>query len=60
MPNYLMGIDNGCTVSKAALFTADGQEVAVASAKTQASSPRPDWYERDTEEVWTSTAAAVK
>ncbi|HOD82673.1 MAG: L-xylulose/3-keto-L-gulonate kinase [Planctomycetes bacterium ADurb.Bin126] len=60
MPQYLMGIDNGCTVSKAALFTADGKEVAVASAKTQATSPKPDWYERDTEEVWTSTAAAVK
>ena len=28
MTQYLLGIDNGCTVSKAGLFTLAGQEVA--------------------------------
>ena len=26
MPKYLLGIDNGSTVSKAALFTTDGED----------------------------------
>jgi sugar (pentulose or hexulose) kinase len=31
MAEYLMGIDNGGTVSKAAIFTLDGKEVSVAA-----------------------------
>ena len=57
---YLLGIDNGGTVAKAALFTRDGREVAVASSKSDSRSPQPGWIEFDTDQLWQATAAAVK
>ena len=35
MAKYLLGIDNGGTMAKVALFTSDGKEVAVASRKSE-------------------------
>ncbi len=60
MPELLLGIDNGGTVSKAALFTADGREVAVASRRADLIEPRPGHFERDPEALWRSTAEAVR
>jgi len=60
MVQYLLGIDNGCTVSKAALFALDGREVAVASAKTQLLCPQSGWSERDMDEMWAKTAQTVR
>lgn len=60
MKTYLLGIDNGGTVSKAALFTAEGREVAVASRKVQVLEPKPGWSERDMDGIWRATAAAVR
>ena len=60
MPKYLLGTDNGCTMSKAALFTLDGREMAVASQKTETLTPKPGHLERDVPEMWRSTAAAIK
>jgi L-xylulokinase len=60
MPEYLLGIDNGGTVSKAALFTAHGREVAVASRKVQVLEPKPGWSERDMDGIWRATAAAIR
>ncbi len=59
MGRYLLGIDNGCTVSKAALFTMDGREIAVASAKTELLASQTGWSERDMDEMWDKTAQAV-
>ncbi len=59
MSKYLLGIDNGVTVSKAALFTTDGEEVAVASHKTKMLTPQPGYTERDPDELWQATAEAV-
>jgi L-xylulokinase len=59
MGQYLMGIDNGGTVSKAAIFTLDGKEAAVASRKTDTLTPQPGWAERDMETVWQTTAEAI-
>ena len=52
MPKYLLGTDNGCTVSKAALFTTDGKELAVASRRTETLTPEIGWFERDVDELW--------
>jgi len=41
MAKYPLGTDSGCTMSKAALFTLDGREVAVASRKTETLTPQP-------------------
>ncbi len=60
MASYLMGIDNGLTVSKAAIFDLQGREVAVQGHKVELSYPRPAWVERDSETVWQTTAAAIR
>jgi len=60
MPQYLLGTDNGCTMSKAALFTLDGREMAVASQKTETLTPKPGHLERDVPDMWRSTAAAIR
>ncbi|MCF7972637.1 MAG: carbohydrate kinase, partial [Phycisphaerae bacterium] len=53
------GIDNGCTVSKAGLFTLAGHEVAVASGKSELLCPHPGWQERDMSQMWDQTSAAI-
>ena len=60
MARYLMGIDNGLTVSKAAIFDLEGHEVAVAGRKTDISYPHPGWTERDMDTLWRSTAGAIR
>ena len=60
MGRYLLGIDNGSTVSKAALFDLHGREIAVASCKADTEYPHPGWTERDMEMLWQSTASAIR
>jgi L-xylulokinase len=60
MSQYLLGIDNGSTVSKAALFDLKGREVAVASCKADTEYPHPGWTERSMETLWQSTASAIR
>ncbi|MHC4457231.1 MAG: FGGY-family carbohydrate kinase [Planctomycetota bacterium] len=60
MAKYLLGIDNGCTVSKAAIFDLQGKEIAVASRRTETLTPKPGWAERNINEVWQATAEAIK
>jgi L-xylulokinase len=60
MGKYLLGIDNGSTVSKAALFDLRGKEIAVASCKADTEYPHPGWTERDMEMLWQSTASAIR
>ena len=60
MAKYLLGVDNGCTMSKAALFTLDGREKAVAGRKTRALTPKAGWMERDVPEMWRATSAAIR
>ncbi len=60
MAKYLLGTDSGCTMSKAALFTLDGKEVAVASRKTETLSPEPGHLERNIPQMWKATCEAVR
>jgi L-xylulokinase len=60
MGEYLLGIDNGSTVSKAALFDLHGTEIAVASCKAETEYPHPGWTERGMEMLWQSTASAIR
>lgn len=60
MSKYLLGIDIGSTVSKAALFDLQGNEIAVASSKGETLYPYPGWTERDMDSLWSSTAAAIR
>ena len=57
---YLVGIDNGGSEIKCAVFSADGREVAVASRRLPIEVPHPSWSERDSLEVWEKNAEAIR
>lgn len=56
----LLGIDSGQTAGKAALFTLDGRQVAVASVPTRVSHPHPRWAERELDDVWEQLTRAIR
>jgi L-xylulokinase len=58
--SYLLGIDNGGTVAKAAVFDLEGNELAVATRKVEAATPQPGWTELDMDLLWSATAEAVR
>ena len=57
---YLMGIDNGGTFSKAAIFDAEGNQVAVASEPTKTLTPKPGYTERNMTELWEVNARVIR
>src|SRR5512145_2281829 len=60
MGKYLLGLDNGNTVSKAAIFDLSGKELQVASRKVDTNYPKPGWTERSMESLWQKTAEAIR
>lgn len=60
MAKYLLGTDNGCTVAKAALFTLDGREVAVASQKVETITPQAGYIEMDMTRTWQATVESIR
>ncbi len=57
---YFLGIDNGGTNTKAALFDAAGVLKGVASRTTGALNPAPGVVERDMEEMWRDNCAVIR
>lgn len=57
---YLMGIDNGGTFSKAAVFDEEGHQISVASVPTKTITPKPGYTERDMDELWEVNAQACR
>ena len=57
---YYLGVDNGGTSTKAALYDALGRELAVSSRDTRVLTPAPDWFERDMEEMWEANCAVIR
>ena len=60
MNKYLLGIDIGGTMVKAALYDPQGVELAVRSQPTQLITPLPGYTERDMDELWSVTAAVIR
>lgn len=60
MNQYLLGIDNGNTVTKAALFDLSGRELFVVSRTSDTLQPYPGWTERSMESLWSNTAQAIR
>jgi L-xylulokinase len=60
MKEYLLGIDNGGTVTKAALFDTGGHEIAVASRKVESIQLFPGWNERDAGKMWEDTCEVIR
>jgi len=56
----LVGVDVGTTNIKAVIFEPDGQTVAEASLPTPTHYPRLAWAYHDPEELWQSTAQALR
>ena len=57
---YLLGIDNGGTFSKAAIFDEKGAQLAVGSVATETLTPHPGFTERDLESLWQANADAIR
>lgn len=60
MGKYLLGLDNGGSMTKAALFDTDGNEVAVASCSTQMIYPAPGYTERSGDAVWAANVQTIR
>jgi len=57
---YFLGLDNGGTTTKAALYDVRGREVGVASRDTRMLTPRPGFIERDMEEMWQANCGVIR
>ena len=57
---FYLGIDNGGTLSKAALYDQNGRELSQAARKTTLLIPQPGWTERSMAEMWQATAAVIR
>ncbi|GAA0576230.1 glycerol kinase GlpK [Caenispirillum bisanense] len=57
---HILAIDQGTTSSRAIVFDADGQPLAVAQREFPQHYPAPGWVEHDPEDIWTSTVACVR
>lgn len=57
---YLMGIDNGGTFSKVAIFDENGRQISVASVPTNTITPKPGYTERDMDELWNVNVQAIR
>ena len=57
---YYLGLDNGGTATKAAVFDEQGREIAVAGMDTATLQPRPGFMERDMEEMWAANCYVIR
>lgn len=60
MNRYFLGIDNGGTMTKAALFDGRGKEIGSSSRASILLTPGPGYTERNMETLWRDTAQVVK
>ncbi len=58
--NYYLGLDNGGTTTKAALYDRTGKEIGIASTDTKMLTPYPDFTERDMEEMWDANCKVIR
>lgn len=56
---YLLGIDIGTSACKVAVFSAEGQVVASASAEYPVYYPQPGWAEQNPEDWWNGVCLAI-
>ena len=60
MKQYLIGIDNGGSTTKAAVFDLKGREIISAGRRIPLIEPCAGWVERDLNEVWKTNAELIK
>ena len=57
---YYIGLDNGGTTTKAALYNEEGRELGVCSYDTKAITPAPGIVERDMDEMWDANCRVLR
>ena len=57
---YYIGVDNGGTFTKAAIFDKSGREIASESENTAMITPRPGFTERDMDEMWEANCKVLR
>ena len=57
---YYIGLDNGGTTTKAAIFDNQGHQLGCCSVATAALTPKPEFVERDMEEMWDANCSVVR
>lgn len=57
---YLMGIDNGGTSTKAAIYDMNGCEIKKTTVNTKMYTPHPFFTERDMDELWKANIYVIK
>lgn len=57
---YFLGLDNGGTTTKAALYDELGREIGVCSMETKMIVPKPGFTERDMEEMWQANCSVIR
>ena len=60
MDKFILGLDNGGSDIKCALFDVKGKEIASASTQVMIDTPRSGYTERDAEEVWNANVKVIK
>jgi L-xylulokinase len=60
MEQYLIGIDNGGSDIKCAVFDLKGNELAVANTQVLLDIPHPGYTERDVQKVWQANVEVIK
>jgi sugar (pentulose or hexulose) kinase len=60
LSDYLIGLDVGTSVTKAALFDRQGREIACTGQRTRVVSPNPGWFEMDPEDLFSAATRACR
>lgn len=60
MAEYLLGLDNGGTYTKAVIFDIEGNTIASSYQQVNMITPKAGWTERDMEELWGANCYVIK
>jgi glycerol kinase len=58
--SHILALDQGTTSSRAIVFNARGDTVALAQQEFRQRFPQPGWVEHDAEEIWTSQLGVAR
>ena len=60
MAKYLLGIDNGGSDIKCAIFDVDGKEISTSATQVKIQTPKQGFTERDANDVWNANIKVIK
>src|SRR3990172_5785844 len=58
--SYILALDQGTTSSRAIIFDAEGEIVALAQREFKQYFPAPGWVEHDANEIWSTQLAVAR